>query len=74
MKITYDKNADAMLILWNEKAEYQANKKLTEGYEFMLIMDKDNNPMGLEILHASDYVTHLEKIDYEDITRVEAEK
>lgn len=74
MKITYDKNADAMLILWNESAEYGKNVKIQDGYEFMLILDKDGKPIGVEILYVSDSVAHPELVHYENITRPEPEQ
>lgn len=39
MKITYDKEADAMRIIWNEDAKWKANKIISEGYEFLLMVD-----------------------------------
>lgn len=75
MKITRDREADAMRIIWNETAQWKANKMIADGYEFLLMIDAEGKPMGLEILSVSHHVSNPQKkMDDEDITRVEAEK
>ena len=51
MKITYDKQVDAMYILLNERAAYKSSKKVTED----LVVDYAENGqvIGVEILAAS---------------------
>ncbi len=74
MKVTYDKNADTMLIMWNDESEYGRNLKLMDSYEFMLVLDKDDKPIGIEILTASKSVLRPEGVEYEDITSPLPEK
>jgi len=50
MKITYDKNADAMYIEIQE-GEFFANKKTDS--ETIIDLDKDGNILGIEILNVS---------------------
>lgn len=50
MKITYDKEADAMYIEFQE-GEFQANKKV-DG-DTIIDIDKNGNLLGIEILNVS---------------------
>lgn len=74
MKITYDKEADAMRIIWNETATSRGRRVLTEDNAFLLMIDTQGNPMGIEILYVSDFVTNPRNIDYRDLTRPEPDQ
>lgn len=50
MKITYDKNADAMYIEIQE-GEFFTNKKING--ETIIDLDKNQNILGIEILNVS---------------------
>lgn len=50
MKITYDKNADAMYIEIRE-GEFFTNKKTEDN--IIIDLDKDGNMLGIEILDVS---------------------
>ncbi|MFQ5531458.1 MAG: DUF2283 domain-containing protein [Candidatus Nanoarchaeia archaeon] len=50
MKITFDKQADAVYIEFNS-GEFASNKKVDD--DTIIDLDKDNNILGIEILNAS---------------------
>lgn len=68
MKITYDKESDAMFITLKENGQYKVSKKVTDS--FIVDTDEQGNVIGIEILHASNYVTHPDRVDFNDITKV----
>lgn len=66
MKITHDREADAIHIKLNDNM-FASDKIITDS--FILNMDSNGQVMGIEILHASKLVTDPSHIDFEDITR-----
>ena len=58
MKITYDKDADAMFIELKE-GEFAKNKKLND--YTILDLDKDGNLLGIEILFVKEKMPNLLK-------------
>ncbi len=50
MKITFDKEADALYIEFSE-GEFASNKKIDK--DTIIDLDKDGNILGIEIINAS---------------------
>ncbi|OGL35154.1 hypothetical protein A3F65_00565 [Candidatus Saccharibacteria bacterium RIFCSPHIGHO2_12_FULL_47_16b] len=51
MKITYDKQTDAMYIRLNDKAVYHTTRKVTD--DVLVDYTKDGKVVGVEVLAAS---------------------
>lgn len=51
MKITYDKQADAVYIKLNDKQAYQSSKKISD--DVLVDYSKDGAVVGIEVLDAS---------------------
>ena len=51
MKITYDKQVDAMYIKLNEKLKYKSSKKVSD--DILIDYSEDGKVMGVEVLTAS---------------------
>lgn len=66
MKITHDKEADAMLIILSDKRA-TAHKRLNE--TTLLRLDDKGHLVSIELLDVSEYVADLSKVDFVDITR-----
>ena len=66
MKITFDKEADAMYIEFTE-AEFSKNKKIDSNT--IIDLDKDNKIIGIEILDVSKRISKdfLSKISVENL-------
>lgn len=54
MKITFDKEADAVYIEFSN-GEFSSNKKIDDNT--IIDLDKDENILGIEILNASKRIT-----------------
>ena len=54
MKITYDKEVDALYVYFKKG---KISKTLKLGANFLADVDKKNNIVGLEVLDASKYLT-----------------
>jgi uncharacterized protein YuzE len=71
MKMTYDREADALYLRLNEKTIAKTLPLL--GYTLMLDVDEAGKPVGLEILGASQHVSDPTSLALEDITRLASE-
>ena len=70
MKITFDKEADAVYIEFNS-GEFSSNKKVDDNV--IIDLDKDNNILGIEILNASKKIAKdfLTDVSIKNLVRVE---
>lgn len=66
MKITYDKEIDAMYIYFKKE---KISKTVPMGDDFIIDIDKNKNIVGLEILNASRHIKDKES-DKKEISRV----
>lgn len=66
MKITYDQEADAMRIQFNDKPLH--GDKMING-SLILNLDENGQLIGLELLHVSNFVDEPLTVSLQDITR-----
>jgi uncharacterized protein YuzE len=72
MKITYDSEADAMSIyLRNDKPQRTRSQVIHSPTNPRVIIDfdADDNPISIELLYVSDYVTDPTKADVIDLVQ-----
>jgi uncharacterized protein YuzE len=65
MKITYDSEADAMIIYLREGVKTVHSREIVPA-KVIMSFDEDDNPIDIELLYISDYVadpTYADVID-----------
>lgn len=67
MKITHDKEANAMIIYLRENSPASTEKTVTP--DCRIGLDEHGNAVFIELLNVSEQITDLTKVDFLQVTR-----